>query len=425
MRLHESPMVESGTSPARMPLAFLRNTPGLGGSLLPPIGVLLARPLVIALCAVLGAVGGFLFTAGHKDSAATAAIVFATPNGNRDVVALDGATLQRTIAPAWVMQKAATSLEDRPNDLERRTTVAWQQGTRLLNVTATAPSVEQAIARANAVAEAAVNASDDARNQQLNTAIQQANSLLADAPLADADAEVSRRNQIGASLGERQNQIQADSMSLILISPALTATLVGLSAAKGTLVGLASGLLTGAILAVLVGSRGLRVPSPGAMQRLAPDVEVVSSSDLPQIAGQLVEFSETLVVVIATRGAAVGAQAISDDLQRLLAAHGKAVTVAHPSMSEDLSSIALLRRDAPKSIPSHHGLGESRVDLEMMVLNVDDGTEAANMLRGRAGFTTVVVARRGKTPVSGALATCRSFATRSFLVVDSKPRKSK
>jgi capsular polysaccharide biosynthesis protein len=404
-------------SPGRVPAAGISNSAGLlGGNRLPPIGVLLARPLLLGLCALLGAIGGYLLTAGDQDSAATATILFATPAANRDLVALDGATLARSIAPAWVLQKAATSLGEQPKDLEQQTSVVWQQGTRLLNVTVRAETGDQAIKRANAVTDAAITASSEARNQGLMAAVQDANALIADTPLGDPDAEVARRNQIGASLAERQNQIQAESISLFVISSATEATPVGLSTTKGTVVGLVSGLFAGALLAVLMGSRGLRVPAPGAMRRLVPDVDVLSSSDLPQIAGQLVEAGETRVVVIATRGANLSALTVSEDLQRLLAAHGKSTTTASADLSKDPALTALLRADAL----SRDTLRGSRLDTDIVLLNVNDGTEAASMLKGRAGFSTVIVVRRRKTPLSSALAAYRSFArTRSFLVVAS------
>lgn len=403
----------------RRPLAGMLSTAGFSGGRLPPIGVLLARPLLLVLCAMLGAIGGYLFTAGVKDSAATATIVFAVlPNSNRDEVALEGATLQRTIAPGWVLQNAATSLGEQQGDLEPRTKVTWQEGTRLLNITSTAETGDGAVKRANAVAAAAVAASDSARNQRLDAAVQESNLLLSELPLADPDAEVARRNQIGTSLGERQNEIQADSMSLIVISPAVKAKPVGLSKAKGTVVGLASGLLAGAILAVLVGTRGMRVPAPGGMQRLAPDVKVLASSELSQIAGQLVEAGETLVVVIATRGASGSAVAVSKDLERLLTAHRKSVRMARPDLAEDLASIGQIGADASRAVPSRHTSVGSQVDPDVVLLNVVDSTEAASMLEGRAGFAAVIVVRRRKTPIASALAACRSFArARSLLVV--------
>lgn len=423
----ESASVSVYDNPGRSSAAGPRNTRGFFASdRLPPIGVLLARPLLLALCALLGAIAGYLLTAGEKDSAATATIQFATlPNGNRDVVAMDGATLQRTIAPVWVLQRAATSLGEQPSDLEPRTTVAWQQGTRLLNVTATAATTDQAINRANAVADAAVAAADEARTKRLNAALQEANSLLADAPLADFDAELARRDQIGASLGERQNEIQAEAMSLIVVSPATEGTPIGLSTTKGTLVGLAAGLLTAAIIAVLVGSRGLRVPAPSAMRRLAPEIDVLSSEDLPRMAGELVETGESLVVVIAARGASLDGMAVSRELERLLTTQGKSVKVTSPGQGGDLASIALLVQDR-QSVPSRHTSRESQADTEMVLLNVDDRTEAATMLEGRAGFTTIIVARRHRTPLSSVLVTYRSFAqTRSVVFVASKSRAAR
>jgi ElaB/YqjD/DUF883 family membrane-anchored ribosome-binding protein len=368
----------------------------------PKIAVLLARPFLLAICVVLGGLAGFAAWGGDKAYHATAMIEFSVAGNDAALVQLEGQTLQAKITTEPVIQRAATSIGHPAAEIAETADANWQQQSLLVAVTALAPSGEEAIARANAVAEAAVAVLNESISQHLGSALSQANSLLKNQSLGDPDAEAARRSEIGASLGQQQDALIAKSESISVSSAANEATATGVSKSMTIGVGNAVGLFAGCLISVLLGTRGLRAWSLGALRRLAPGVEVLTPAQTPELAGRMVEAGETYLAVVVTRHSHAVAEEFAANIERILFTHGKTVTIIRPPANLDEMSAAPLRADAPTKV-------RSLVGTDVLVVIVEPGTESAAMLEGRSGFRTVILMRQDRTPISDGLSAARSY----------------
>jgi hypothetical protein len=363
---------------------------------------MLARPLLLAICVILGGLAGFAAW-GDKGYKATATIEFFSSAGLVEMVRLEGTTLASRITSEGVIQRAAKSVGQPATDIAANTTANWQPQSSLVNVTAVAASPDEAVARANAVVNATVATLSEEAVQGLDKATANANSLLLDQlPLPDPDAEAARRSQIGSGLGQRQEGLIGQSQSVSIQSPANVATPAGLTKSMTIAIGLAAGLFAGCLIAVLLGSRGLRVGSLGALRRLAPGVQVLTPSQAPQLAGRIVEAGETYFAVLVTRRSSDLAEAFAADMARILSTHGRTVTSIRPPANVDESSAPLLRADAPNNV-------RSLVGTDVLLVILEARTESAAMLEGRSGFRTVVLMRQHRTPVSDGLSAARAY----------------
>jgi hypothetical protein len=368
---------------------------------IPPIGAMLARPLLLTLWVLIGGIVGFAVWGG-KGYQATATVEFTSGGNDVALVQLEGESLAQKITTEPVIQRAATSIGQPVDELGEHVTATWQPQSLMVGVTAVATNGEDAVARANAVAQAAVGVVSDAVDQRLQAASSSANSMLLDQALADPDAELARRSQLGTSLGERQSSLGAESQSVYVSKAAHDAKPAGLTRSLSTAIGLAAGLFAGCLIAVLLGARGLRASSMGAVRRLAPGVEVHTPSEAPQVAARMVEGDESYLAVVVTRRASNVADVFTANLERILRAHGKTVTIVHPAATVDDETAPLLRVDAP----DHVG---DLVGTDVLVVVLDAGTESAAMLEGQSGFRMVILMRRFRTPVSDGLRAARAY----------------
>jgi hypothetical protein len=370
---------------------------------LPALGTVLARPVLLSICVILGALAGFA-APDSRGYQATSTIEFFTGAGSVELVGLEGHTLAHRTKAESVIQRAATSTGQSATEIGANTTAKWKPESSLVDVTAVAASRDAAIARANAVATAVVADVRDSVNERLGAATSEANSLLREqSSLADPEAEVARRSEVGASLGQRQEGLKGQSESVFVARTADEATPTGLTKSMGIAIGMAVGLFAGCLIAVLLGTRGLRASSRGALRRLVPGVEVMTPSQAPQLAGRIVEADENFLAVVATPGSSVAAKEFADEIEHILSIHGKTVSMIHPAAELDEASAPLLRADGPS-------VAQSKVGIDVLLVIVEAGTESAAMLEGRSGFSTVIVMRRRRTPVSAGLWAAQAYA---------------
>lgn len=368
----------------------------------PPIASILARPLLLTSFVILGGFAGFAMWSGGDGYQSSALVEFAAGGGDIGMVQMEAQTLAEKMITEPVIDRAAARLDESPAAIEEATSAKRQPGSYLVEVTATGGTPKIAAARANAVAQAAV---DELRNsvlKRVDTATIEANSLLGDPLLNDPNAEEARRTQVGSAIGGRQEGLKGQSESWSVVKPAIEAQPAGVSRALSTAVGNAVGLFAGCLVAVLLGTRGLRVWSAGAVRRLVGGVEVLTPSETPQLAGEIVESGDPYVAVIVTPGASEVAAQFATDLHRLISTHGKTVTIVHAPPTPDKHAASLLRVDAPSNVAD-------LVGTDVVVMVVDEGTESAAMLEGRSGFRSVILMRRAKSRVSDGLWAAGAF----------------
>ena len=387
------PMV--GRGPGR------RDTIGVGS--LPPLGLLLARPVLLAMCALLGALSGYGL-AGKGGYQAEAILEF-TPHGADAVLVVKqtGQTLERSAVAEDVIQVAAASLGAGGNDLARHVTAQWTQDTQLVAVRATADSPDAAVADANAVAQATVQVAKASSADRLTAARDESNQVLNSQQLDSADAESARRAQLGSALAARQDAIGSESGDLTVADPATAATNAGLTRAMGLAIGLAAGLLIGGLASLLLGLRGLRASSERSLRYLVPETDLSSPSQAAQLAGQIVESGKNCLAVVVTEGAREQGVALAQDIAEFVRAHGKTVTEVSLGETDDrAAALVVLRHDVRDDIPAELGV-------DLIVIVVSAAGEAAAFLEGQSNLRALVVMRRRRTPISSALRVMKAF----------------
>lgn len=370
---------------------------------LPPTGLLLARPLLLLVCALIGAVVGFGVTGGGGYQA-SATIEYNVTSPDSNVAKQTGQTLARTAVNQAVLDQAATQLQISAADLAKRLDAKWQTDTRLVTVTVTAPDEQQAVAAANAVASTVITVAQAGRQSALSTALQDSTAVLNDSQLPQPDAELARKTQLGAALGTRQDAIIGETNALSVTDPATAGTLAGLSRPIGAAIGLIAGLMIGGLAALLLGLRGLRVSSGRALRTLLPHTEVNSAQQVAKLAGECLDSRATTVAVVAAPGAVAQSKIIGEELAGVVRAHGRTVTVVQPDQVEDrAAALALLGRETREDIMVQTGS-------DLLVAVVEADSEAAALLEGQSDVLAHVVVQSGRTTLRRALHILESFS---------------
>lgn len=366
---------------------------------LPPLGLLLARPLLLLICALLGA-GVGLLTTGNGGYQATASLEFSATGNDSLLVKQTGQTLARTAVSTPVIQAAVTSSD---GDLANRVSAEWESDTRVVNVTVTASTPEAAMADANAVAQAVVKNTEDAIRGRLTAARDGSNNLLNTETLDSPDAEAARRAQLGNSLGARQDAVSSESRALIVADPADEANVAGLTKPMGTAIGLIAGLLLGGLLCMVLGVRGLRVHSPRTLRHLVPATAISSPAEAAQLSGQIIESGVPCVAIVSMGGAGRESLALAGDLGQFLQANGQTVRQVGPiTKSNRAAALELLRRDTRDDV-------RHRAGADVLIAVIDSDSEAATLLQGQSDLRVLIVMRTRRTKISSMLHVMKAF----------------
>lgn len=366
---------------------------------LPPLGLLLARPLLLLICALLGAAVGLVAT-GNSGFQATAALEFSATGNDSLLVKQTGQTLARTAVSSPVIQATASSAD---GDLASRVSAVWESDTRVVNVTVTASTPEAAIADANAVAQSVVKTTEDAIRGRLTAARDGSNNLLNSETLDSPDAEAARRAQLGNSLGARQDAVSSESSALTVADPADAATTAGLTKPMGAAIGLVAGLLLGGVLCMVLGVRGLRVNSRRTVQYLVPDTALSSPAQAAQLSGEILESGVPCVAIVSMDGAGRDGLALADDIGQFLQANGQTVRQVGPvTKANRAAALELLRRDTRDD-------ARHRAGADILIAVVDSDSEASTLLQGQSDLRVLVVLRKRRTKVSSMLQVMKAF----------------
>lgn len=370
---------------------------------LPPTGLLLARPVLLLVCALVGALIGFGVSGGGGYKAA-AVIEYTVTSPDSNVAKQTGQTLARTAVNQTVLDQAAATLQTTATDLSARLSAKWETDTRLVTVTVTAPDEQQAVNSANVVASAVITVAQAGRQAALNTALQDSTSVLNDQSLPQTDAELARKTQLGSALGTRQDAIIGQTNALSVTDPATAATAAGLGRPIGAAIGLVAGLLLGGLAALLLGLRGLRVSSGRALRTLLPHTEVNSSGQVAKLAGECLDSRIDTVAVVAAPGTIAQSKTIGEELAGFIGAHGRRVIVIQPEQVEDrAAALGLLGRDVREDVMLQNG-----ADLLVAVVVAD--SDAAALLEGQSDVRAHVVVQSGRTTLSRTLHILESFS---------------
>lgn len=370
---------------------------------LPPTGLLLARPALLLVCALIGALIGFGVSGGGGYKASTV-IEYTVTSPDSNVAKQTGQTLARTAVNQTVLDQAAATLQTTATDLSARLSAKWETDTRLVTVTVTAPDEAQAVNSANVVASTVISVAQAGRQAALTTALQDSTSVLNDQTLPQTDAELARKNQLGAALGTRQDAIIGQTNALSVTDPATAATPAGLGRPIGAAIGLVAGLLLGGLAALLLGLRGLRVSSGRALRTLLPHTEVNGSGQVAKLAGECLDSRIDTVAIVAAPGVIAQSKAIGEELAGFVNAHGRRVIVIQPEQVEDrAAALGLLGRDVREDVMLQNG-----ADLLVAVVVAD--SDAAALLEGQSDVRAHVVVQNGRTTLSRTLHILESFS---------------
>lgn len=374
----------------------------LGAGRVPPAGLLLARPLLLVIFLMLGAVAGGALSGGGGFKA-KAVLHFTTPGTDSTLVKQTGQTLALTAISENVLSAVEKAAKAPNGSLSGNVSAEWQSDTELVTVTATSPSAAAAQMQANAVADAVVSMTNSDVNQQLTAARAQFNRILNSEKLDAAGAESARQNQLGQALAAREDEIASASGSITVRDRADGSSVAGLTRTLGAAIGAVAGLLLGGLVSLLLGLRGLRAFSERTLRNLVPDAAVSSPSRAAQLAGQLIESRKGFLAIVVMEGADEHGLAFSHDVADFLRVNGRLIREVSPAEVQDRqATFDLLQYDHRTDVR-----GSMHVDLVVAVIPA--GSVACQMLEGQSNLRAVVMMRRGSTPVLSALRTMQAF----------------
>lgn len=340
-----------------------------------------------------GAVLGVVAAAGGG-SVARASLVLTEPGQDSLRVKQLGQTLERVVQSSGVVAAAAQARGIDAADLGRRVSAVWEQDTDVVVVSVEAAGGSAAVADANAVVDAAVQARRDGVGALLQQLQAEGDQALASGVLGDAGAEGARRSQLGSSLAARQDAAVASAAAVTVLERAAEAEPAGLPRSVGGVLGAAGGGLLAAALAMVVPVRRRRPRSLAQLRGLAPDLRVVPVEDVAgQLAGQLLESGRTCLAVVALPGTEKNAAALAAEVTDRLVAHGTRVA------GVDTSGMTLVQRQAAVSRRGRTQALASR-SAERLVLVTDADPEVLGLLAGQTTLLGVVLAKPRRSAVA-------------------------
>lgn len=397
---HPPPARRSRHNRASVPPALGDGTQPGSGAALPPFGLILARPVLLLVCALVGAAVGF-FASGNAGYQAQAVLQFSTQSLDSVVVKQTGQTLARRVVSADILATAERAAGVPAGSLAGSVKADWVQDSNLVTVTVDAPTEAGAVAGANALATAVVDITQAQVQAQLTQAHSDSSELLNADELPSQAAEDARQAQVGQSLATRQDAIAARSGSVVLIDPAATAGHAGITPPLGAVIGLVAGLLLAGLAAILIGIRGLRVTSSRTLRTLFPSYRVSGAGETARLVGEILERERECIAVVCPAGTRESGLGLARDMTSFAQAHG--YQVRNVGLVDDRAmALATLTRDVRRDVPGTMGA-------DLMIAVVDADSEAAHLLEGQSDFAAVVVARKGRTTVRAVATTMGAF----------------
>lgn len=236
-------------------------------------------PVVLAIVGAI--VGGLAGVSAPKSAEATVNVQFSSPDTDMTATAQQSALIEASSRD--VFEAAANKLGMSPADLQQAAEVSAVVRTSFLSIKATDRDAEKAASMANAVADAAIAASNKRIDDELKELTRTTGVLIKSQPLADRAAEEARVARLGGQLADQQGQLVTQSRRLALLQSADANTAAGPSTVMLAAMGLLGGLLAGVALALVFGGRRGQMSSINEMRRVYPDLEFVPARELPAV----------------------------------------------------------------------------------------------------------------------------------------------
>ena len=282
------------------------------------------------LLGVVGALAGGLAGKAARPSAEALVSVRST--------AVDAAGMERAAETTAVVMRtmpvfteAARSAAAEPGDLRNRTKIGVKLSTQTISVTVTAPTSEQAVREANAVAEAAVKLPSTRIPAELGELTDEVRELVREHTLNSPPAERARLLRLGDDLAVRQSAVLVTGQQLSLLQEAEPARLIPQTPILVGMGGLV-GMLLGVGLAQLLGVRRGRVKSGRELSRLYPEASVIQTTDL---SGMLALEPRVKTVILAGVRSGENLDRVAERVRQSLIIGGRDVVVRGGSPSPD------------------------------------------------------------------------------------------
>lgn len=252
-------------------------------------------PLALGLLG--GIAGGVAGTASKAGAEALLLVQASAQNGTTDLAA-ENAAVQLNTSEIFTAAADVTKADAR--DLQNRSEIAAVPNSQIVSITVTAATTEQAVAEADAIADAGVAAGPNRTPQALAQLTKATRDLIKSADLGDSTAERARIDRLGDELGASQAALVSDANQLQLLQSGEPNNRLPGAPVLG-LLGAFSGALLGLALALLLGVRRGTVKSTRDLAELYPHAAVISASDLSQALEM--ETGARTVILAGPRGA--------------------------------------------------------------------------------------------------------------------------
>jgi hypothetical protein len=282
--------------------------------------------LPIAL-GLIGAAAGLVAGDAAKPSAeALLRVESAASDGTGMQIVQESTVLELDTAPIYTA--AADETGTTAADLRARTQIAAVTDSQLITITVTAPTAEEAVAQANAIADTAIAVNEQRIDASLEEVTDNTRELITKSTLANADAEQARVSRLGDTLGQNQSNLVAGSRNLVLVHSAEGSALLPSPLLLGSL-GLVAGVLLGAAIAILLGARRGTIQTGRELHRLYPNAAVVDSLDLESVIALEAENVSTVYIAGLSKDTEE-LQPVADAVRAQLLAGGRQLDTHEP-----------------------------------------------------------------------------------------------
>jgi hypothetical protein len=274
-------------------------------------------PIVLAL---LGAAAGLVAGSMAKPSAeALLRVDSSAVDGTAMKMVQESTMLEMDTAPIYYA--AANKTGTTPGDLRTRTQIAAVPDSQLITVTVTAPTADDAVKQADAIADAAIDINQNRINTELEQITDSTRDLITNSKLDNTSAEQARVSRLGDTLGQNQSNLVVGSRNLVLVHGAEASSLLPSPYFLGAL-GFVAGALIGGVIALLLGSRRGKVQSTRELRQLYPNASVVDPLDLESVI-TLESHNASVVYVAGLHQTAEQLQAVADAVRTQFLANGR------------------------------------------------------------------------------------------------------
>lgn len=303
---------------------------------------------VPAAFALVGAVIGGLIGAGSPSSVTSLLRVQSTAS-NGDGLNQAAQSALTEMNTSEVFARAATEVGASEVDLRSRTKLTTVPESLILQVEVSAPSPDEAVRDANAVAAAGVAASQDRVTNQLRTLTASTAEIIRGQKLADGNAEAQRLGRLGAALADNQSNTLAESRQLSVLQPAVAQAATSTSRVMLILLGAVGSGLVGVALALFFGGRRGRMSKLGEMRRLYPNLEFIPARDVPAVLSMEVPTPQR-VVITGVRAPVAAIRSLIDPVAEGLKAAGRDIVVTQNVAKYGASQSAAPVKGGPATV---------------------------------------------------------------------------